>query len=175
MQNFPIELFALSFISERYNFPIFVWLVIFCFCWLLMNTWFFSCLQNLSDLHFLLINIHKKKKNILISVCTITLLNVAIIRNTPLLMVCSTWRIFQAYWLHPWDLGSMNLWKLKYFSQKFSNYLMHGINRFGLSCPPSKSPLPKAHDQKATKKCPWDKSPQNIIRTSSFPTLGYRS
>ena len=104
MQNFPIELFALSFISERYNFPIFVWLVIFCFCWLLMNTWFFSCLQNLSDLHFLLINIHKKKKNILISVCTITLLNRQVfwgVRNSGLGAVTHwknfLWKIIHMY------------------------------------------------------------------------------
>ena len=38
---------------------------------------------------------------------------------------------------------------------------------FGLSCSPSKSPQPKAHDYLPTKKCPRDKSPQNIIGTVS--------
>ena len=41
------------------------------------------------------------------------------------------------------------------------------IMGFGLSCSPSKSPQPKAHDYLPTKKCPRDKSPQNIIGTVS--------
>ena len=40
---------------------------------------------------------------------------------------------------------------------------MHGINRFGLSCPPSKSPLPKAHEQKATKNAHETKSHKTLL------------
>ena len=55
------------------------------------------------------------------------------------------------------------------FSVFPSLFLQPTINkgRFGLSCSPSKSPWPKAHDHLPTKKCPQDKSPQNIISTVS--------